>query len=106
MDALKAEAHKIAAEIEEFSIRTAKEVAGLVTVISDIEDESDKMIKRERFIDAEIETLLKEKEEIKLSLKKKEETLKSLSVKKKKMDKMIDTEVAKYRAREPKVESD
>ena len=65
MDALKAEARKIEAEIEEFSSRTAKEVADLLTVISNVEDESDRMIKRERYIDAEVETLLKEKEAIK-----------------------------------------
>ena len=97
MDALKAEARKIAAEIEEFSSRTAKEVAGLLTAISDIEDERDKMIKRERLIDAEIETLVKEKEAIKLSLEENDKRLKILSVKKKKMDKMIDAEMKRYK---------
>ena len=97
MDALKAEARKIAAEIEEFSSRTAKEVAGLLTAISDIEDERDKMIKRERLIDAEIETLVKEKEAIKLSLEENDKRLKILSVKKKKMDKMIDAEMKQYK---------
>ena len=41
MEALAAEARKIEAEMEEFSRRTAKEVAGLVMAISEIEDESD-----------------------------------------------------------------
>ena len=48
MDALKAEARKIEEEMEEFSSRTAKEVASLVTAISNIEDESEKMRKRGR----------------------------------------------------------
>ena len=41
MEALKAEALKIQAEIEEFSSRTAKEVAVLLTEISSAEDGSD-----------------------------------------------------------------
>ena len=53
MEALKAEARKIEAEIEAFSCRTAKEVADLMTAISDIEDESDNMVKREKNIDIE-----------------------------------------------------
>ena len=86
MEALKAEARKIEAEIEEFTSRTATEVASLVTTISIKEDERDKMIKRDRCIDAEIETLLKEKETIKLSMKENDEILESLSVKKNEMD--------------------
>ena len=82
MDALKAEAHKIEAEIEEFSSRTAKEVASLVIAMSEVEDENDKMIKRERFIDAEIETLVKEKEALRLSRQENEKRLENLSVKK------------------------
>ena len=46
MDALRAEAQKIAKEIEEFTSRTAKEVAALVTTISTLEDDNDKMVKR------------------------------------------------------------
>ena len=46
MDALKAEAQKIAKEIEEFTSRTAKEVAALVIIISSTEDDNDKMAKR------------------------------------------------------------
>ena len=103
MDALKAEARKIEAEIEAFSSRTAKEVADLLTAISNVEDESDRMTKRERYIDAEVETLLKEKTAIKLSLKENEEVLRSLSVKKIEMDKMIDAEMEKFKERDTEV---
>jgi len=70
---------------------------------SNVEDESDRMIRRERYIDAEVETLLKEKEAIKLSLKENKETLKSLSVKKTEMDNMIDAEMKKFRERDSEV---
>ena len=63
MDALKAEAQKITVEIEEFTSRSAKEMAGLVKEVSSIEDAIDKMVKRMRYIDEEAETLAKEKEE-------------------------------------------
>ena len=69
MEALAAEARKIEAEMEKFSRRTAKEVAGLVMAISEIEDESDEMIKREKNIDLEMGTLAKEKEAVQFSLK-------------------------------------
>ena len=47
MEALKAEALKIQAEIEEFSSRTAKEVAVLLAAISSTEDESENMKKKQ-----------------------------------------------------------
>ena len=103
MEALKTEARKIKVEIEEFSCRTAKEVAGLVTAISDIEDESYKMIKRNRCIDTEIETLFKEKEAIELSLDKNYQMLKSLSAQKEEMDKTIDIEMKKLKERDTEV---
>ena len=68
MEALKAEALKIQAEIEKFSSRTAKEVAVLLTEISRAEDESENMKKKTRCIDAQIANLVKEKEALKLSL--------------------------------------
>ena len=105
MDALKAEAHKIEAEIEEFSSRTAKEVASLVISMSEVEDENDKMIKRERFIDAEIETLVKEKEALRLSRQENEKRLENLSVKKNEMDKMVDAEMKKYTERDTEVKT-
>ena len=103
MEALKAEARRIAAEIEEFSCRTAKEVAGLLTAISDIEDESDKKLKREKNIDVEIEALAREKEAIKLSLTENDKRFRSLSVKKNEMDKMIDIEMMKFRDRDREI---
>ena len=103
MDALKAEAKKIEAEIEEFSRRTAKEVASLVTAISDIEDESDKMMKRERLVDAEIETLVKDKKAIKEVLNKNDKRLKELSVKKNQMDQKIDIEMKRLKDRDSEV---
>ena len=76
MDALKAEAQKIAKEIEEFTSRTAKEVAALVITISALEDDNDKVAKRVTSIDAEAEALAREKAEIKLALIENEESLK------------------------------
>ena len=103
MEALAAEARKIEAEMEEFSRRTAKEVAGLVMAISEIEDESDKMIKREKNIDLEMGTLAKEKEAVQFSLRENDKRLKSLSSKKEEVDKMVDSEMKKFRERDREI---
>ena len=103
MDALRAEAQKIAKEIEEFTSRTAKEVAALVTTISTLEDDNDKMLKRVTSIDAEAEALAKEKEEIKLALIENEERLKRFSQKKRGMEEMIDREMRKLMVRDAEV---
>ena len=103
MDALKAEARKIEEEMEEFSSRTAKEVASLVTSISNIEDESEKMKKRAKCINSEVETLIHEKEAIKASLAENDEKLKELLAKKNEMDEMVDIEMKKFKDRETEV---
>jgi len=103
MDALKAEAQKIMVEIEEFTSRSAKEMAGLVKEISSIEDVNDKMVKRARCIDAEAETLAKEKEEIKLALIENDKRLERLSHKKKEMEEMMDSEMRKLMERDAEV---
>ena len=103
MEALAAEARKIEAEMEEFSRRTAKEVAGLVMAISEIEDESDEMIKREKNIDLEMGTLAKEKEAVQFSLRENDKRLKSLSSKKEEMDKVVDSEMKKLRERDREI---
>ena len=103
MDALKAEAQKIMVEIEEFTSNTAKEMAGLVQEISSIEDANDKMVKRVRCIDAEAETLAKEKEEIKLALIENDKRLERLSHKKKEMEEMMDSENRKLMERKAEV---
>ena len=103
MDALKAEAQKITVEIEEFTSRSAKEMAGLVKEISSIEDANDKMAKRVRCIDAEAETLAKEKEEIKLTLIENDKRLEGLSHKKKEMEEMMDSEMRKLMERDAEV---
>jgi len=103
MDALKAEAQKIMVEIEEFTSRSAKEMAGLVKEISRIEDVNDKMVKRARCIDAEAETLAKEKEEIKLALIENDKRLERLSHKKKEMEEMMDSEMRKLMERDAEV---
>ena len=61
MDALLAKGQRIEMEIEEFSSRTAKDVASLVTKMSDIEDDSDKITKKIECIDEEIVSLSREK---------------------------------------------
>ena len=103
MDALKAEARKIEEEMEEFSSRTAKEVASLVTSISNIEDESEKMKKRAKCINSEVETLIHEKKAIKASLAENDEKLKELLAKKNEMDEMVDIEMKKFKDRETEV---
>ena len=103
MDALKAEARRIEEEVEEFSSRTAKDVATLVTAISSIEDESHKMKKRVKCIDSEVKTLIHEKEAIKLSLAENDEQLKELVARKKEMDEMTDIEMKKFKDRETEV---
>ena len=103
MDALKAEAQKIMVEIEEFTSNTAKEMAGLVQDISSIEDANDKMVKRVRCIDAEAETLAKEKEEIKLALIENDKRLETLSNKKKELEEMIDSEMRRLMERDAEV---
>ena len=99
MDALKAEARRIEEEVEEFSSRTAKEVASIVTAISSIEDESHKMKKRVKCIDSEVEALINEKEGIELSLAENDERLRELGAKKDEMDEMVDIEMKKYKER-------
>ena len=103
MDALKAEARRIEEEVEEFSSRTAKEVASIVTAISSIEDESHKMKKRVKCIDSEVETLINEKEGIKLSLAENDDRLRELRAKKNEMDEMVDIEMKKYKERDTEV---
>ena len=103
MDALKAEAQKIMVEIEEFTSKTAKEMAGLVQEISSIEDANDKMVKRVNCIDAEAETLAKEKEEIKLALIENDKRLETLSNKKKELEEMIDSEMRRLMERDAEV---
>ena len=103
MDALKAEAQKITVEIEEFTSRSAKEMAGLVKEISSIEEANDKMVKRVRCIDAEAETLAKEKEEIKLALIENDKRLETLSNKKKELEEMIDSEMRRLMERDAEV---
>ena len=103
MDALRAEAQKIAKEIEEFTSRTAKEVAALVITISNLEDDNDKMVKRVTCIDIEAGALAKEKEEIKLALIENEERLKRFSQKKREMEEMIDHEMRKLMDRDAEV---
>ena len=103
MDALRAEAQKIAKEIEEFTSRTAKEVAALVITISNLEDDNDKMVKRVTSIDVEDEALAKEKEEIKLALIENEERMKRFSEKKREMEEMIDHEMRKLMDRDAEV---
>ena len=96
----RAEAHIIEEKIEEFSSRTAKEFACLVTAISSIEDESHKMKKRAKCIDDEIETLIHEKEAINVSLAENDERLKELLAKKNEMDRMTDVEIQKLKEHE------
>ena len=103
MEALKAEALKIQAEIEEFSSRTAKEVAVLLAEISSTEDESENMKKKTRCIDAQITNLVKEKEALKLSLLENDRKLSELLVKKRAKDKMVDEEMDKYMKRDREV---
>ena len=103
MEALKAEALKIQSEIEEFSSRTAKEVAVLLAEISSTEDESENMKKKTRCIDAQITNLVKEKEALKLSLLENDKKLSELLVKKRAKDKMVDEEMDKYMKRDREV---
>ena len=103
MEALKAEALKIQAEIEEFSSRTAKEVAVLLTKISSTEDESENIKKKTKCIDAQIANLVKEKEALKLSLLDNDKKLSDLLIKKRAKDKMIDEETEKYTKRDREV---
>ena len=56
-----AEGERIEEEIEEFSSRAAKDVASLVTEMSDIEDDSDRITKKIESIDEEIFSLAREK---------------------------------------------
>ena len=78
MDALSAEARRIEEEIEEFSSKTAKEVASLVTAMSNIEDESADIAKKKESVEQQIESLVNEKKTFELLLGENKEKLENL----------------------------
>ena len=94
MDALLAEGQRIEMEIEEFSSRTAKDVASLVTEMSDIEDDSVKITKKIECIDEEIVSLSREKRAFCELLT--ETWLEKLQTKKGEMDQRIDSEMKRF----------
>ena len=96
MDALAAEARRIEKEIEEFSSRTAKDVARLVTVMSDIEDDSGNITKKIESIDEEIFSLAREKKAFRELLTENKGKLEKLQTKKDEMDQMIDREMKRF----------
>ena len=96
MDALAAEAQRIEEEIEEFSSRTAKDVARLVTVMSDIEDDSGNITKKIESINEEIESLVKEKKTFEVLLTENTGKLEKLRAKKGEMDQMTDTQMRRF----------
>ena len=96
MDALLAEGQRIEMEIEEFSSRTAKDVASLVTEMSDIEDDSDKITKKIESIDEEIFSLVREKKAFRELLTENKGKLEKLQTKKDEMDHMIDSEMKRF----------
>ena len=96
MDALSAEAQRIEEEIEEFSLRTARNVASLVTTMSDIEDESGNITKKKKLIEEQIESLLNEKKTFELLLRENKEKLEKLQAKKDEMDQMTDSKIKRF----------
>ena len=96
MDALAEEARRIEEEIEEFSSRTAKDVARLVTVMSDIEDDSGNITKKIESINEEIESLVKEKKTFEVLLTENTGKLEKLRAKKVEVDQMTDTEMRRF----------
>ena len=96
MDALLAEGQRIEMEIEEFSSRTAKDVASLVTEMSDIEDDSDKINKKIKCIDEEIVSLSGEKKAFCELLTENKGKLEKLQTKKDEMDQRIDSEMKRF----------
>ena len=96
MDALSAEAQRIEEEIEEFSSRTAKDVARLVTVISEIEDDSENITKKMKCINEEIESLVKKKKKFQVLLTENTGKLEKLQAKKVEMDLMTDSEMRRF----------
>ena len=91
-----AELKRIEKEIEMFSSRTAKDVSNLVTVMSDIEDDSDAITKKIECIDEQMEFLAKEKKAFQLSLKENSEKLEKLQAEKDEMDQMTDREIRRF----------
>ena len=96
MDALLAEGQRIEEEIEEFSSRAAKDVASLVTEMSDIEDDSDRITKKIESIDEEIFSLAREKKAFRELLTENKGKLEKLQTKKDEMDQMIDREMKRF----------
>lgn len=103
MDALSTEARRIEEEIEEFSSKTAKEVASLVTKMSDIEDESADIAKKKESVEQQIESLVNEKKTFELLLGENKEKLEKLQAKKDKMDQMTDIKIRSLREKEREV---
>ena len=96
MDALLTEVKRIEKEIEEFSSKTAKNVASLVTEMSDIEDDSGKITKKIARIDEQIESLVKEKEAFQLLVTENKGKLEKLQAKKDEMDQMTDIKMRRF----------
>ena len=96
MDALLAEGQRIEMEIEHFSSRTAKDVASLLTEMSDIEDDSAKITKKIECIDEEIVSLSREKKAFCELLTENKGKLEKLQTKKDEMDQRIDSKMKRF----------
>ena len=91
-----AEGRRLEEEIEEFSLRTAKDVSSLVTAMSNIEDDSDKITKEIECIGEKIFSLVREKKEFRELLSENKGKLEKLQAKKDEMDRMIDSEMKRF----------
>ena len=90
------EVKRIEKEIEQFSSKTAKDVASLVTAMSYIEDDSDKITKKIQCIDEQIESLIRERKTCCELVTRNKGKLEKLQAKKDGMDQMTDVEMMRF----------
>ena len=99
MEALKAEARKIQEEVEEVCNQAADHAVDLMFEDRGLEYEAQELIKRDMWLDEEIELIANEREAINLALVENRKRSQNLAGEKEEMDQMVDEKLTKLRKR-------
>ena len=99
MEALKAEARKIQEEVEEVCNQAADHAVDLMFEDRDLEYEAQELIKRDMWLEEEIELIANEREAINLALVENRKRSQNLAGEKEEMDQMVDEKLTKLRKR-------
>ena len=99
MEALKAEARKIQEEVEEVCNQAADHAVDLMFEDRGLEYEAQELIKRDMWLEEEIELIANEREAINLALVENRKRSQNLAGEKEEMDQMVDEKLTKLRKR-------